>query len=180
VTSTPRRGTALSLRREWTRKLLTWSALALLLAVLEESFFARLSGLFSDPDLILILILLVALRGGEQDGAAAGVCAGFLSDAVAGSVLSLSPIFGFFCGYLCGYFGRGFFRSQFANFAVWLGICATAKQILLLLWRLIVIAVGRFPSAVTSSPLREFCLSLLATFLLALPVYGVWRVWNKT
>ena len=172
----PRRGMGTVEGRIWFYKILWWSLSALLLALLETAFFARLSALAFHPDLILALVVCVALRGGEKDGMAVGVLAGFLSDAVAGTLWSLSPLFGFAAGLLCGYFGRGFFRRRWMNFAVWLAILAAGKQLLLFFARLFAALSGRAAISPFGSPLRRFCFDLAGTLLLSWLVFGVFTL----
>lgn len=109
-------------------RILLFSLIVFLCAVLQSSFFPSASFIPATPDLILITVIGLAIYDGERSGAVAGICGGVLAEAFGGGAHMLFlPLFYMLCGYFIGVVCRVFLNRNFISWMLYMIIGATVR-----------------------------------------------------
>lgn len=93
-------------RNKTLRYAVTFSAVLLLLAMLQVSLFGKFRLFGAVPDLMICAVLCIGFFVGQWAGAVSGIGAGFLIEALGGSGIVILPLCYLFQGYLIGYYVR--------------------------------------------------------------------------
>lgn len=93
----------------------------LLLAVtLQTSLFSRMRLFGAVPDMMLCAVLCISYFCGRYTGGIVGIAAGFLTDALGSTGISLLPFCYFLLGYFVGHYARGVSPKRFTNYVFFL------------------------------------------------------------
>lgn len=93
----------------------------LLFAVsLQTSLLPRMRLFGAVPDLMLCTVLCISYFCGRYTGGIVGIAAGFLTDALGSTGISLLPFCYFLLGYFVGYYARAVNQKQFTNYIFFL------------------------------------------------------------
>ena len=150
------------------RRIAVYGILLLLLATAQCSFLAKLTVLPSTPDLILGAIVAISMLDSEKAASVCGVAAGFLTDALGGTGISLSPLFYLACGALCGILA-GKMLHNFLSWTVNLTLAAAAKSLFTAFNIIISTSSPGLTDLIKQTLLPEF----LCTVIICLPVFFI-------
>ncbi len=88
--------------------------------VLQTSLFPRMRLFGTVPDLMLCTVLCISYFCGRYTGGIVGIAAGFLTDALGSTGISLLPFCYFLLGYLVGHYARVVNPKRFTNYIFFL------------------------------------------------------------
>ncbi len=147
------------------RRVIFYGVLFFLLCVAQTSFFAQLSFLSVVPDLALGGVAAVALLDEERYALVCGIAAGFLTDAIGGAGISLSPLIFMIVAIVCAQISK----KMLPHFLSWLVVMLIGAVLGMLGTMLnIVLNSSVAISAIFGSVLVP---ELLATYFISLPIF---------
>ena len=142
-----------------------YGVLFFLLCVAQTSFFAQLSFLSVVPDLALGGVAAVALLDEERYALVCGIAVGFLTDAIGGAGISLSPLIFMIVAIVCAQISK----KMLPHFLSWLVVMLIGAVLGMLGTMLnIVLNSSVAISAIFGSVLVP---ELLATYFISLPIF---------
>lgn len=101
-----------------TKKSLVWGIWMFFLAIVQTSFFSVFRVFGAVPDLILPAVIAIAVYDRERMGTIAGIMGGYISDAIGGTGLSLSPPVYMMCGCLVALLAYSVLRRDIFSWLV--------------------------------------------------------------
>lgn len=153
-----------------TRKILVYGVIFFLLAIIQCSFFTRLSFIPATPDLVLGTLVAISLFDSRESTAVSAVASGFIIDAIGSGGLSFSPLIFLATACLCGELTKKFL-PRFITFAVSLIPAAALSAVLSALLVRITSEGVSFAALLRSAVLPE----VVCTVIFSLPVYFIIR-----
>ncbi len=121
------------------------------------------------PSLGLLFCMAVGFLYREEEGALAGLCAGWLMDAASGSGIMLSPLLGCLCGYMAGWVGQRRLAHNLPSFVVFAVLGGGVEAVFSILRETVI--CGALPPL--SWSLRGLIPVWVLTVLASPVVYGV-------
>lgn len=107
------------------------SALIIVFALLQTTFFVRFAPFSAVPDLMLILTAAIAASEGEKYGAVCGLCSSFVISALGGFTgTNLLPLLYGAAGCFIGYLSMNYFSNTLAVKLVYIGSCCAGRAII--------------------------------------------------
>ena len=142
-----------------------------LLALLQTTVFARFRPFGAIPDLMLPFVVAFSMREGERWGAAAGLAAAFVIEALGSSGITLLPLLYVPVGYLCPIVTRLYLRDSIPVRMIFTAVSGVGRAVLTLLYLAVHVSSFSLGKLLAVVVLPEYA----STFLLAMPVHLI--VW---
>ena len=141
--------------------------LVALLALLQTTLFARFRPFGAIPDLMLPFVVAFSMREGERWGAAAGLAAAFVIEALGSSGITLLPLLYVPVGYLCPIVTRLYLRDSIPVRLIYTAASGVGRAVFTLLYLAIHLPDFSSGALFGGVVLPEYA----STFLLAMPVH---------
>lgn len=150
---------------------------AFIVFILQSSILSFLFNGISQPNVIFLFVVLMALRHGQRIGIITALLGGICQDVIIGNFLGIHLLPYLIIALACSYIGRNIDKDQWILTVL---IVMGATECCLILTCIVLFISGQFISVV--SYLFEFSIPMLAYHgILALPIdHVVWRLRRDT
>jgi rod shape-determining protein MreD len=142
-------------------------AIAILVVLLQVSFFSRVTFLETSPDILPALVVVLGLLGGSMTGAVSGFAIGFLIDCLLAGTLGATSLVLLGIGYLAGLFRERFeIHSALVPPLLCMGLTLLAE----LGFAIVQLSLG-VDAPVSVLVIRDMLLKSIFAFFLGWPIY---------
>jgi rod shape-determining protein MreD len=142
-------------------------AIAILVVLLQLSFFSRVTFLETSPDILPAFVVVLGLLGGSMTGAVTGFSVGFLVDCLVAGTLGVTSLVLLGVGYVAGLFRERFeIHSALVPPLLCMGLTLVAE----LGFALVEISLG-IDAPVSALVIRDMLLKSIYAFFLGWPIY---------
>jgi rod shape-determining protein MreD len=142
-------------------------AIAILVVLLQLSFFSRVTFLETSPDILPAFVVVLGLLGGSMAGAVTGFSVGFLVDCLVAGTLGVTSLVLLGVGYVAGLFRERFeIHSALVPPLLCMGFTLVAE----LGFALVEVTLG-IDAPISELVLRDMALKSIYAFFLGWPLY---------
>jgi rod shape-determining protein MreD len=147
--------------------LLRLVAIAILVVLLQLSFFSRVTFLGTSPDILPAFVVVLGLLGGSLTGAVTGFSVGFLVDCLVAGTLGVTSLVLLGVGYVAGLFRERFeIHSSLVPPLLCMGLTLAAE----IGFALVELTLG-VDAPISDLVLRDMALKTIYAFFLGWPLY---------
>lgn len=156
-------------------KSLVYGLYLVFVAALQTTVFTRFNFFGSVPDLMLTSVIVISMFEGERWGAAAGIFAGYIIDAVGSTGLSLMPLVYMLFGYICGVLTINFLTNSLPVWGLYMIAAAIGRGIVSLIYILALYTYYPLNEAFAEIIIPE----MVSTLVFSILTYGAVRLISK-
>ena len=161
-------------------KVLLFSILIFVCAVLQSSLFSALIFFSSLPDLVLLAVIGIAVYDGEKSGAVSGIFGGVVIEAFgAGGNIMMLPLFYMLCGFFFGIAAHLLFNKNFISWILYCLMGAVLRAALSVIHAVLVEIDVNLLLIFTEIVIPEFLVTVLFAPIMYLPVKATVRPFHK-
>ncbi len=142
-------------------------AIAILVVLLQLSFFSRVTFLETSPDILPAFVVVLGLLGGSMTGAVTGFSVGFLVDCLVAGTLGVTSLVLLGVGYAAGLFRE---RFEIHSTLVPPLLCMAFTLLAEIGFALVELTLG-IDAPISSLVLRDMALKSIYAFFLGWPLY---------
>lgn len=158
------------------RYCVTIGVFLLLVAALQTSLFSRIRLFGAVPDVMLCAVLCISYFCGRYTGGIVGIAAGFLTEALSSTGISLLPFCYFLLGYFVGHYARVVSPKRFTNYVFFLAAALLYRSAVTVLSASLSYALFNLPQLLLHAVLPELLYTAIAGCILYAPVKLLNRV----